>query len=491
MQNPSPRKYFETRLRKLPIYKCMVNNEWEESKVAQVMVMRKHVNGNVSGSTFLVDLLCLGVVDATWFFNTDADKMAEMIEAAGMNWVEIPYVLAHNIVYAGLEFAEEYHIKPHADFATAKYALEEDDNAIELYDIATGEDGIPHLIETYPGQYADAHSKLKKYAGEGNYKVTLVERKGANDDEGDWGDEDEIENWEDEKEITLNAIPLGELTAHNTMMLASDEIFDSELFESRTDLEQLNIYAERVVRLYEEIAYLPRYASEIPGMNETVGIQIEHIKQMANEDAMSWTYLPNGSEMEDYEQGMTDYLNLEAKLPDFTVEEKRKHLDELLQSSGDINPLVLAQCVFYLLTTEYGPKLFETLTPHIHLNRHYPIVALAQSFLVTAEPENFPQLPLLNTNPSILKEVCTEYPSFSAEEYSIFCALRCLQALQQNNIPLMATWYRIMVETDQADFFTGMLAILQIKIMKGTVDFWEGLGEKQEKTELPDGESQK
>jgi hypothetical protein len=174
MQNSSPRQYFETRLRQLPVYKCLVNEDWEEEKIANVMVLRSHVNGHVSGSNFLVDLLCLGVKDATWFFNTDPDELTKLAENANPPMVEIPYALAHNIVYAGLEFAAEYDIKPHADFAIARYVLEDDDDSIELIDIETGEDGVPHLMERHPGQYADAHRKLMKNAGPGNFKISLV-----------------------------------------------------------------------------------------------------------------------------------------------------------------------------------------------------------------------------------------------------------------------------------------------------------------------------
>jgi hypothetical protein len=174
MQNISPRQYFETRLRKLPVYKCFVNADWQKEKMASVMVLRKHVNGHVSGSNFLVDLLCLGVKDATWFFNTDENELIEMTQNTDVPIMETSYELAHNIVYAGLEFAEEYYIKPHPEFAIAKYVLEEDDDAIELMEIETGEDGMPHLVESFFGQYAEAHKMLKKYAGEGNYKVSLA-----------------------------------------------------------------------------------------------------------------------------------------------------------------------------------------------------------------------------------------------------------------------------------------------------------------------------
>jgi hypothetical protein len=490
MRNLSPRQYFETRLRKLPILKCAVNKEWKDEKIAQVMVLRQHVNGNVSGANFLVDLLCLGVKDATWFFNTDSDEMTEMMAESGLNWIDIPYTLAHNIVYAGLEFAEEFHIKPHPDFAIAKYALEEDDDAIELIEIETGENDMPHLIERYPGQYADAHSKLKKYAGEGNYQVSLAIISEDGEDDADdlgyedvWDDDDgddslgynEEDNWDDDWDdddaITLNEIPLGELTLYDAMMLPSEDILDVNRSKERNEREQLTIHAERIVRQYESLEQHPDSYTGMPEVNQSVATQIEQIRQIADEAVMGWEPFPNGCDEHDYEQGMEDFFDLKKKFPELTVEEKSKHLDELLQSTGIINPWVLAFCVIDLFTDEDGPVLFQTLSPYIFSNRQYPLVALAQSILVTAEPELYPQLPLLKSNSPVLKDVCTDYISFNAEEYCLFYALRWLQAIQQNNIPLMATWYRLMVETDEAELFASMVAHLQFKMMNASEGF--------------------
>ncbi|MDQ3291320.1 MAG: hypothetical protein M3Q05_08530, partial [Bacteroidota bacterium] len=49
------------RARSLPIYKCLVNEGWAESALAQVIVLRKHVNGHLTAGIYLVDLLCTGV----------------------------------------------------------------------------------------------------------------------------------------------------------------------------------------------------------------------------------------------------------------------------------------------------------------------------------------------------------------------------------------------------------------------------------------------
>src|SRR5688500_818301 len=127
MQQLSPKKYIETKARSLPLYKCLVNKDWEESKMADVIVMRRHNNGHITAGIYLVDLLCLGIKDTFYFFN---EPEQELEDRYGQNFyevfVEIDYSLAHNIIYAGHDFAMEYDIPPHREFAITKFILEDD-----------------------------------------------------------------------------------------------------------------------------------------------------------------------------------------------------------------------------------------------------------------------------------------------------------------------------------------------------------------------------
>jgi hypothetical protein len=56
--------------------------------------------------------------------------------------------------------------------------------------------------------------------------------------------------------------------------------------------------------------------------------------------------------------------------------------------------------------------------------------------------------------------------------------LRTLQAAKQKNIPLMATWYRLMATTDEADIYLGMFVTLYMYIMEGAEGFLEQVGER-------------
>ncbi len=142
MKPLSPKKYIETKVRLLPVYKCLVNKNWQEAGMANVFVMRRHVNGNVSGGVYLVDLKCLGVKDSIWFFNELEEDIMEKFGDQDVPLQTIDYALAHNIVYAGHDFAMEFDIHPVKEFATSRFVLEEDTDNIPLIDIETGDNGI-------------------------------------------------------------------------------------------------------------------------------------------------------------------------------------------------------------------------------------------------------------------------------------------------------------------------------------------------------------
>ena len=164
----SAEKYIQTKARSLPVYKCYITEDWEEAQIASVLVMRKHTNGNITAGFYLVDLLCLGIKDSFYFFNETEEEINERIEPFATMLVETDYNTAHNIVYAGHDFAMDFDILPHKNFAVSKFILEEDDDHIPLIEIPVGnEEGKPHLMvnESYP--YAAVLNKLKLHAGEG------------------------------------------------------------------------------------------------------------------------------------------------------------------------------------------------------------------------------------------------------------------------------------------------------------------------------------
>jgi len=190
------------RARKLPIYKCLINENWKETALAHVFVARQHVNGNVTLGVYLIDIYCLGVKDTFYRFNTDEwelDKLTDgMMDFSGEKMVECDYNLAHNIIFGAMEFADEFGIAPDKEFEVTQMILEEDDENIPLMDIEFGRDGMPVLI----GELDDPKTKhylslLKKNAGEGNFEFEPFD---FEDDEFE-EDEDEDEDFDDPEDF--------------------------------------------------------------------------------------------------------------------------------------------------------------------------------------------------------------------------------------------------------------------------------------------------
>lgn len=176
IQMLTPENYIRQKSRTLPIYECWINNEWEETKKASITIARKHTNGNFTVGLFLVDLLCLGVKDAHFKFNITEFEYKGLLEFADveMGIEKIDYTLAHNIILAGLEFAEDYGFKPHKDFtSTMQYFLEEDSDDIELMNIECGDGDKPMFVRTPYDSDAEVIriiTQLEKTAGFGNFK---------------------------------------------------------------------------------------------------------------------------------------------------------------------------------------------------------------------------------------------------------------------------------------------------------------------------------
>jgi hypothetical protein len=195
----SPEKAIRERARKLPLYKCYVNRDWEDSQMAHVIISRKHVNGNITCGFYLVDLLCLGLKDTFFYFNIPQREFEEQMTVFKDQGDadEIDYVTAHNIVYAGVEFAESLGFKPHKLFEISKFILEEDDDKIEMMEIECGQDGMPVVLVADDEPQSRTIAHLEKTLGRDNFLIYNVDEESEEEE----NDEDDSEG-EEETEIT-------------------------------------------------------------------------------------------------------------------------------------------------------------------------------------------------------------------------------------------------------------------------------------------------
>jgi hypothetical protein len=177
----SPKKYIKTKARSLTVFECMIDNNWKEAGIAQVIVARKHSNGNITAGFYLVDMYCLGVKDSTFLFNNTEPEYNSMIDEylPRKNRLQIDYALAHNIIYAAIDFADNFGFKPEKTFTEiTQFILEEDNDVVELIDVECGYNGKPLFIK---GPFDDKIkinriiNQLEQTAGPDNYYVVLAD----------------------------------------------------------------------------------------------------------------------------------------------------------------------------------------------------------------------------------------------------------------------------------------------------------------------------
>ena len=161
IQMLSPENYIWQKARTLPIYECLVNKDWKENGIASIVLTRNHINGNITTCFYFVDLFCLGIKETHYSFNIPNDEYHEMVDNFYLSdKIRISYPLAHNIIFAAIEFAEEYGFKPHKDFTSiTRFMLEEDADDIELIEIECGKEGKPFFISGIN----DSQQKIKSH----------------------------------------------------------------------------------------------------------------------------------------------------------------------------------------------------------------------------------------------------------------------------------------------------------------------------------------
>ena len=195
----SPENYIRQRSRNLPIHECWITTNWKNDKIADILIARKHASGNITHCMYLVDLACLGVKDSGFRYNEFEVDYEDFIENVkeGLQIERVSYDLVHNIIYASIEFAEEYGFEPHKDFkSVTQFFLEEDTEDIPLIEIdCGGDDGKPLYINCGTESKVRVNQILKqleKTAGKGNFHY-IVQDDDLDEYDDDYDEEEKMD----------------------------------------------------------------------------------------------------------------------------------------------------------------------------------------------------------------------------------------------------------------------------------------------------------
>lgn len=413
--------------------------------MAQVIIMRRHVNGNITTGIYLVDLLCLGVKDAAYFFNEPELELEERFgDSFTEMFMEVDYPLAHNIVYAGHDFALEYDIKPHADFDIAKFILEEDNDAIELIEIEVGHNGKPHLVVRQAGQNSDALAKLKKNAGEGNYYYTIGEESDEEeDDEYEKDDEymakDVYEEGYDDGTIArkLEEIEVGELDALKARFIDDEDIFNEHEASERDEDEKLTINVEAGIRALK-IARPDFFGNEEELDEVTAGFLANenYVEGLTEEQEIEFSVMRDKliAHYEDLQRN-----GLEVESTDRTAE-------YAILEDGKDNPLVVAM-IFENTLFDEDPALHNKAKDYLKGLAGYVTATLSLA-LVALIKQDDADLYHAIYNSSDIKDAFPGEAGFGSNDVNTYCLIQALVSVYDNDLTSAVYYYYLSSETE-------------------------------------------
>lgn len=334
VQMLSPENYIRKRSRNLPIYKCWIMEDWDKIGKSHVIVSRKHVNENISFCFYLVDLFCLGVKDTFFHFNTAESDLMDRIQEENdeVQFKEIPYTLAHNIIFSAVEFAEEYGFQPHKDFIrTTKFFLEEDDDEIEFMDIECGKNGKPFYIRSESEDDASAQriiNQLKRTAGEGNYEFILDQFEELFDSDTDY-------NTYEKDELIMRSFQMLPVRLRNKVQNMNLEQMHAlvKTMEDEEDEEKIEIYIKLIDHIWRHLINITDYndysiqfenffdyidiTDEIPdamllNRHKQMSLEVDQIKKFVEEIDQQFF-------MEDQEIPLEEINQFIEQFPDYPV----------------------------------------------------------------------------------------------------------------------------------------------------------------------------
>lgn len=144
----SPTKFLKERARLVPIDKCYIGSDLENGTEGTVLVVRKHTGDKYTLGVFLVDKLCLGVKDTSYYLRMEWSEYRDFMERFEERYSprECSYEEAHNWIWGAVGFAEDAGIEPCKEFGLAQYILAEDNDDVELIEYEFGDSEGKHCL---------------------------------------------------------------------------------------------------------------------------------------------------------------------------------------------------------------------------------------------------------------------------------------------------------------------------------------------------------
>lgn len=172
----SPSNYIIKFGRSLNLEACYINEDWYQNGMANIVVIRSKKSKKKVVGVYLVDLYCRGLKDVFFRMDLPDFEIEDMISGirSGNPLIEIVPDLAFNIIYGGIEYAEDLGISPHKDFGVCEYLLPPVEE-VPYIDVIFGLNNRPTLFAGPTENISKVINSLNKTVGLGNYDFHLID----------------------------------------------------------------------------------------------------------------------------------------------------------------------------------------------------------------------------------------------------------------------------------------------------------------------------
>jgi hypothetical protein len=147
------------RVSHFPLRECRINDDWSESRLANLTFARNRPDGHVAIGVFVVDLGCLGVKSA--FANPDITLVRyeqQIVRGGQTNQILFDPACAVKMITGAVEYADKLGFKPDPDYYYSREIFGDIDPGSCQETFEYGGDGKPFY---FAGPYDDADKIMK------------------------------------------------------------------------------------------------------------------------------------------------------------------------------------------------------------------------------------------------------------------------------------------------------------------------------------------
>ncbi len=134
----TPKQYLQQKAKALPFYELLINDTWQEARMAQLWVSKLQPSGKLVVGFFLIDFVENGLKDAFYRLPVTIEEYQDVLPET-ITFVKIDSHLAHNIIYGAVDFAEEQGYRLPPDFSIMENLLDDTQITDEIDELPFGD----------------------------------------------------------------------------------------------------------------------------------------------------------------------------------------------------------------------------------------------------------------------------------------------------------------------------------------------------------------